>query len=107
MAMSIRFDDFCQQIKDILDAKSAGKGYNEQGAEGRNDLYDFIEKFIGPVQHAHALGEIVYKVVRYAKKQDPEDLEKIAAWAYLIYKHSQPFKAIAGKPGIGTKQGEI
>jgi len=37
--------------------------------------------------HAHALGEIVYKARRYAAKRNVEDVLKIAAWAYLIWKH--------------------
>ena len=88
--MSINFDSFTGNMKSILDAKSYSKGYCDAGADGKNELYEFIEKHVGAMPHAHALGEIIYKVVRYARKQDPEDLEKIAAWAYLIYKHAQP-----------------
>jgi hypothetical protein len=36
---------------------------------------------------AHAIGEIIYKAVRYSKRGDKDDLVKIAAWAFLIYKY--------------------
>lgn len=40
----------------------------------------------------HPCGEIIYKAVRYARKGDPDDLVKIAAWAKLIWqqRHAQP-----------------
>ena len=42
-------------------------------------------------RHAgHALGEITYKVIRYAKRRDPNDLLKIAAWAFLIWHIDRP-----------------
>lgn len=34
----------------------------------------------------HTLGEITYKTIRYAKRRDPNDLLKVAAWAYLVWR---------------------
>lgn len=71
---------FFADICGILDRKAHAKGYAPAGGDGP-DLAAFVEA------HApgHALGEIIYKVVRYGAKKDSEDLVKIAAWAYLIW----------------------
>lgn len=78
------FADFVEQVRALLEPTAAGKGYNTTGIDGKNDLYDFVQSFAG--DH-HALGEIVYKAKRYAAKGNIDDVLKIAAWAFLIYKH--------------------
>lgn len=35
----------------------------------------------------HPVGEGIYKLVRYSKKRNPEDLAKLAAWAFLMWRH--------------------
>lgn len=78
------FDEFTQQVKALLEPTAAGKGYNATGVDGPNDLYAFVQQMSGD---GHALGEIVYKARRFAAKGNPEDVLKIAAWAFLILKH--------------------
>ena len=45
----------------------------------------------------HALGEIIYKVRRYAARRNAEDLVKIVAWAYLVWRFDRPD---AGSPEV-------
>jgi hypothetical protein len=71
-------DDFIKGVKFLLENKATEKGYL---APVGNILMDFMNKEFPD----HALGEIVYKAVRYKSKKNPEDLLKIAAWACLIY----------------------
>ena len=80
----ITFDDFVKEVNDILGGTAKDKGYNTTGPDGKNELYEFIQ---GLSQNdSHAIGEIIYKAVRYTNKQDKRDLIKIAAWAYLVWK---------------------
>lgn len=80
------FDEFTAQVRALLEPTAACKGYNTTGLDGRNELYEFVQSFAG--DH-HALGEIVYKVKRYAAKGNIEDILKVAAWAFLVYKHQR------------------
>lgn len=78
------FDSFIKQVHALLEPTASGKGYNTTGVDGHNPLYEFVASFAGP---HHALGEIVYKAKRYEAKRNLEDVLKIAAWAFLVYKH--------------------
>jgi hypothetical protein len=79
------FDKFVSEVRDLCEGTAQEKGYNSTGVDGQNDLYQFIQNLSGG--DGHALGEIVYKAVRYSRKKDKHDLVKIAAWAYLIYRY--------------------
>jgi ABC-type glycerol-3-phosphate transport system substrate-binding protein len=81
------FDEFIAAVKELLEPTAAGKGYNITGVDGPNELYDFVHGIAGG--NGHALGEIIYKVRRYASKNDPKDIAKIAAWAFLIWRKHQ------------------
>ena len=85
----IGFVRFCIDVRELLDDSAKEKGYNPNGPDGENLLYRFVMEKIGRSgnPHAHALGEIVYKAVRYALKRDVRDIQKVAAWAFLIAKH--------------------
>lgn len=85
------FDAFMEAVERQLTHTAAGKGYSSGGPDGQNQLYEFIETMNGGQQHA--LGEIIYKARRYAAKGNLEDVIKIAAWAFLIYKHEGPKSA--------------
>lgn len=78
------FDQFVAEVRGLLEPTASGKGYSATGVDGPNQLYEFVSSFAGP---HHALGEIVYKAKRYEAKRNPEDILKIAAWAFLVYKH--------------------
>jgi len=75
--------DFLDLIVDILGPTAKEKGYSDNIRidDYKNELMTFTNaNFPG-----HALGEIVYKAVRYRAKHDRMDLVKIAAWAALQY----------------------
>lgn len=77
------WETFVQEVKELLEPTASEKGYNATGVDGNNELFEFVQGIAGP---GHALGEIVYKIVRYKNKKDEKDLLKIAAWAYLIWR---------------------
>ena len=79
------FDTFCAAIYALLSDTAAQKSYNATGTDGPNPLYEFVREMSGG--DAHALGEIVYKAKRFSAKHDIEDILKIAAWAFLIWKY--------------------
>lgn len=71
---------FISLLRDMLAEKAVSKGYREDENYGRsNELMAFTDKHFP----GHALGEVVYKVVRYQTVKDPQDLVKAAAWAAL------------------------
>ncbi len=79
------YETFTKNVRGLLSTDK--RGYNQTGPDGPNQLQDFVHDIAG---HGHALGEIIYKVVRFAHTRDPRDIEKIAAWAFLIWrKHWQ------------------
>lgn len=79
------FEGFVAQVRVLLEATAAEKSYSRQGPDGQNRLYEFVQSTVGGP--GHAAGEIIYKVRRYMAKRHPDDLLKIAAWAFLMYKH--------------------
>lgn len=81
------FADFMRELKEMCETRASDKGYNSTGIDGQNDLYQFVQNLSDG--DAHAMGEIIYKVVRYSNKGDKRDLVKIAAWAYLAYRYGK------------------
>jgi len=77
------FDSFVGEIKQLF-GKSVSKGYGPMQPDDPNMLYAFMQEFFSD---DHALGEIVYKAIRYKNKRNPEDLVKIAGWAWLVFMH--------------------
>jgi hypothetical protein len=85
------FDEFVAEVHGKINGTAAEKGYNRTGADGPNQLYRFVSDTVGG--DAHAIGECLYKLTRYAAKGNPEDLIKTAAWCFLILKHVDERKA--------------
>lgn len=79
MTLDESWDAFCRESHGLLNGDAQGKGYAQEGRDGR-PMLDFVANHCGG---GHALGEIVYKVVRWNQKRDPKDLLKVAAWAFL------------------------
>jgi hypothetical protein len=79
------FEEFVAGIRTLLEGAAAGKGYSANGVNGRNPLYEFVHGVVGGPQHA--VGECIYKLVRYQSKRNPEDLLKAACWSYLIWRN--------------------
>jgi hypothetical protein len=82
------FEWFCEHVQNRCEKEAKAKGYNVTGVEGKNELLQFVDSAIAP-NHSHALGEIIYKTIRYKNKRNKDDLVKIAAWAYLLWKHDE------------------
>ena len=76
------FASFCEAVRELLDETAADKGYQRTGLTGPNPMYACVAETVGGP--GHALGEIVYKVRRYAARGNPEDLLKVAAWACRV-----------------------
>lgn len=79
------WEEFMDQVTGILNQGAKDKGYDHD-RDGGKTLNDFVATYF----KGHSLGEIVYKAVRYQSRQDPTDLLKIAAWAYLEWAKSDP-----------------
>jgi hypothetical protein len=62
---------FREKVELKLDLEAQDKGYDQLR------LAELTENM------PHSIAEIIYKAVRYSQLRDPEDLEKIAAWAEL------------------------
>ena len=81
------FDEFVAGVRLLLEGQAASKGYSPNGADGHNPLFEFVAEVVGGQQHA--IGEGIYKLVRYQRKRNREDLLKAAAWCFLMYRYHQ------------------
>jgi hypothetical protein len=79
---------FIERMLHALGGKAATKGYNQTGPDSANPLYEFVLETNG--DHGHAVGEVIYKIRRWTRTKNDEDLEKAAAWLFLIWKHTPP-----------------
>ena len=75
METSKDFNEFVSKMVKKIGTEAGLKGYDDS-------LTDFMKRHFND----HAIGEIVYKSVRYATQKQEEDILKIAAWAYIIWK---------------------
>ena len=78
------FEDFMEQARELVMDRAKEKGYNDKG-EDKNELMSFTNQFFP----GHPYGEVLYKLIRYQRKKNKEDLLKAAAWIYLIWKNDQ------------------
>lgn len=79
------FREFMSQVEELVNGTAAQKGYSPNGPDGPNLLFEFVEHVTGGPHHA--IGEGIYKLVRYEAKHNPEDLLKAAAWCFLAWRH--------------------
>lgn len=93
--MGKSMEEFNQLVRDIVFATAHSKGYASNPEGDGRDLLDFIEAHF----HGHAEGEMVYKIVRWEKKRNPEDLLKLVAWAFLVWDQD--------RRNYESKQGEM
>ena len=84
------FDRFAKEVEALLEDSARAKNYSARGVNGPNLLYQSIQEMTGG--HAHGCGEIIYKVRRFlssgARGGNVEDILKVAAWSFLIYRHA-------------------
>ena len=89
----------------LLGQDAAGKGYHAAGLDGPNPLYAFVTETVGGP--GHALGEIIFKTRRYAALRWPDDLAKISAWAFLVWRHDRANhlpRLAAGATSVKSRQ---
>ena len=80
----LSFQSFAGAVENLMTTSAESKGYNQTGVDGPNEVFDFITSHVGD---GHALGEMIFKVLRYDRKRNPEDLLKVAAWAFLMWRY--------------------
>ena len=82
------YDQFVEEVRGLLSATAETKGYSSGSPDSENAVYKFVASLTdsGGVS-GHAIGEAQYKLIRYAKNQDPTDLLKCSAWCFLLYSH--------------------
>lgn len=97
--LEIDLDRWFKQIKTLVFGKAKAKGYADNTEGDGRELLDFVNKHCA----GHTEGEIIYKVIRWGKKRDPEDLLKVAAWAFLAW--DQHRRQNEGKLEVGYAQG--
>lgn len=74
------FSQFVREVEEAMTKTARDKGYGTS-PDDPNPLFELT----GPT---HAIGEIIYKAIRYRDgKHDPMELIKIAAWAFLVWRH--------------------
>ena len=88
MTRDQQFPAFCEAVRKLIEETAAAKGYHQSGLAGPNPLYTFVSETVGGP--GHALGEMIFKIRRYAACRDREDLVKIAAWACLVWCFDRP-----------------
>jgi hypothetical protein len=75
--------EFNAQVVSALNGKAESKGYSAGGDSGGRPMLDAVALIAG--EGTHPAGEIAYKLARYKAKRNPEDLVKVAAWAFLMW----------------------
>lgn len=76
-------EEFQAEINKALNGKAEDKGYSAGGDSGGRPMLDAVALIAG--EGTHPIGEILYKVARWKAKRNPEDLVKVAAWAFLLW----------------------
>lgn len=84
--MARTFEQFVEAVRDSLEGQAERKGYSVGGVNGPNPLAEFAAKT--GLDPGHSIGEIVFKCVEYLKQPREVALFKIAAWSYILWKHS-------------------
>lgn len=85
--MDNNLDTFFANIRSSVESHAQRKGYTDDGPDGVNKLADAM-KSLG-VHEAHCIGEICYKCAEYRKAPRKVLMEKVAGWAWLLWKESQ------------------
>lgn len=78
------FDAFMSAVRSSVDDHAKRKNYSDNGPDGHNKLLVVMREL--DIHKAHACGEIVYKVAEYLRAPRRVMLEKIAGWAYVIWR---------------------
>lgn len=78
------FDEFASNVHSSVTEHAKRKNYTDGGADDPNKLL----KVLGLLEigSAHGIGEIVYKCAEYLRGPRQVILEKIAGWAFVLWR---------------------
>jgi hypothetical protein len=79
-------DGFFAAIRDSVDNHAKRKNYTDNDPDGQNKLAESM-KMLG-LHIPHCLGEIIYKVAEYHKTPRRVLMEKVAGWAWLVWRET-------------------
>lgn len=80
------FEEFSKNVKESLEGHAKRKGYHDGDANGANKMLD-ASRMLG-FSPDHELGEILYKLAEFKQAPRRVIMEKIAAWAYLLWRQA-------------------
>ena len=79
-------DDLSLWAEQLILERAASEGYRNAQDPNASHVFEFIvDHLTGPYQHP--FGEVITKLLRFTKSEDPEDLAKAVAWIVLVYRH--------------------
>jgi hypothetical protein len=78
------FDIFMENVRSSVGEHAERKGYSHGGPDGGNQLLQ-VDELLG-IRVAHGIGEIVYKSAEYLRTPRRVLLEKIAGWAFCLWR---------------------
>jgi hypothetical protein len=80
------FAAFSKAVEDSITAHAKRKNYTDNGPDGLNKML-VVMNALGLHEH-HAIGEIIYKAGEYLKTPRRVLLEKIAGWAFVLWRET-------------------
>lgn len=87
--MSAYRDEIAKVIGGTAEEKGYRGGRGQAEMPGMDGLSIFVREYLSG-EHQHALGEMLYKMVRFNRKRQLIDIVKAGAWGELIYNAAQP-----------------
>ena len=78
------FECFMESVRSSVEVHAQRKGYTRNGVDGQNDLAE-VDKLMGTTV-GHCVGEIVYKLKEYMTTPRRVVLEKVAGWAFILWR---------------------
>lgn len=85
--MNDSLEDFFSRVRYSCTEKAVSKGYTNGGPD-EGDVLGVILRKMG-VSQAHGIGEIVTKLVEFNVAPRRVLMEKIAGWAWCVWKDTQ------------------
>jgi hypothetical protein len=82
--MSRTFEQFVKEVHDSCEGHAKRKNYTTQDINGDNQLANVLG--ILKIDHAHGIGEIIYKVAEFLRDPKPLLMVKTAGWAWIIWR---------------------
>ena len=84
------FDAFAAAVRSSVDQHAKRKNYTDGGADDKNKMIAVM--VLMGIHAPHSIGEIIYKCTEYLKTPRRVLLEKVAGWAFVLWKETEPDK---------------